>query len=49
MTLEELFEVTIPDEQWDNVETVGELFDELERISSNTRLVKQNASASREY
>jgi acyl carrier protein len=32
MTLEELFEVTIPDEQWDQVETVGELYDELGRI-----------------
>jgi acyl carrier protein len=32
MTLEELFEVTIPDEQWDKVETVGELYDELGRI-----------------
>ena len=32
MTLEELFEVTIPDEQWDKLETVGELYDELGRI-----------------
>ena len=32
MTLEELFEVTIPDEQWDKVDTVGELYDELGRI-----------------
>jgi acyl carrier protein len=32
MTLEELFEVTIPDEQWDKVETVGALYDELGRI-----------------
>ena len=32
MTLEELFEVSIPDEQWDKVETVGELYDELGRI-----------------
>jgi acyl carrier protein len=32
MALEELFEVTIPDEQWDRVETVGELYDELGRI-----------------
>jgi len=32
MTLEELFEVTIPDEQWDKVETVGELYDEMGRI-----------------
>ena len=32
MTLEELFDVAIPDEQWDKVETVGELYDELGRI-----------------
>jgi len=32
MKLDELFEVTIPDEQWDKVETVGELYDELGRI-----------------
>ena len=32
MALEEHFEVTIPDEQWDKVETVGELYDELGRI-----------------
>jgi len=32
MSLEELFAVTIPDEQWDKVETVGELYDELGRI-----------------
>ena len=32
MALEELFNVTIPDEQWDKVETVGELYDELGRI-----------------
>jgi acyl carrier protein len=32
MTLEELFGVAIPDEQWDKVETVGELYDELGRI-----------------
>ena len=32
MTLEELFEVSIPDEQWDKVETVGELYDEIGRI-----------------
>ena len=32
MALEELFDVTIPDEQWDKVDTVGELYDELERI-----------------
>ena len=27
MALEELFDVTIPDEQWDKVDTVGELYD----------------------
>ena len=32
MALEELFDVTIPDEQWDKVDTVGELYDELGRI-----------------
>jgi acyl carrier protein len=32
MALEEHFNVTIPDEQWDKVETVGELYDELGRI-----------------
>ena len=32
MALEELFDVTIPDEQWDKVETVGALYDELGRI-----------------
>jgi acyl carrier protein len=32
MTLEEHFDVTIPDEQLEKVETVGELYDELSRI-----------------
>jgi acyl carrier protein len=32
MALEELFDVTIPDEQWDKIDTVGELYDELGRI-----------------
>ncbi len=32
MALEELFDVTIPDEQWDKVDTVGDLYDELGRI-----------------
>jgi acyl carrier protein len=32
MALEEHFEVTIPDEQWDKVENVGELYEELGRI-----------------
>ena len=32
MALEELFDVSIPDEQWDKVDTVGELYDELGRI-----------------
>ena len=32
MALEEHFDVTIPDEQWDKIGTVGDLYDELSRI-----------------